>query len=162
MHKLAGNCDFSSCPRISIFLPVVKNAANISELLVMPLVALQQPVEGVVHLGAVAQEAQQVGPVAVLVKVLAAAQDVVVARISHFVTFCDNLIKCDRHRRSLNFCLFLSTNYFTKVPESLRRLFVFSGSVRRKIIYFSGTETSQLIICFSFNRSWLCPSFRDG
>jgi hypothetical protein len=48
---------FVLSPDISIFLPVVKNGANISELLVMPLVALQQPVEGVVHLGAVAQEA---------------------------------------------------------------------------------------------------------
>ncbi len=48
---------FALSPDISIFLPVVNNGANISELLVMPLVALQQPVEGVVYLGAVAQEA---------------------------------------------------------------------------------------------------------
>ncbi len=65
----------------------MKYATYVPELLVMPLVALQQPVEGIVHLGAVAQEAQQVGAVAILVEVLATAQDVVVAGISHFVKF---------------------------------------------------------------------------
>ena len=57
----------------------MQDAANLSQLALLPFLALDEPVERVVDLDAVAEKPENVGSVTVVVVILAATQNVVVS-----------------------------------------------------------------------------------
>ena len=61
----------------------MQDAANLSQLALLPFLALDEPVERVIDLDAVAQKPENVSSVAVVIVVLAAAQQVVVSSVTH-------------------------------------------------------------------------------
>ena len=63
----------------------MQDAANLSQLALLPFLALDEPVERVIDLDAVAQKPENVSSVAVVVVILAAAQQVVVSSVTHLV-----------------------------------------------------------------------------